>query len=200
MQPFCLDATEATVAELRRVRSLGRCTPAATTVHVPGAPEEAQAKWNVYCNGGSILDHRLKSTRSTAWPTGSRRRPSAARRGKRLPTEQEWEWAARAGARAWDYPWGMAAPRDQLCWSDVAKRESTCEVGRFPQGDTPEGIHDLSGNVWEMTASSFDGVNRVGKWGGWDAQGAPTVRATNRDESEPTFRSAHNTGFRCARA
>src|SRR5205814_8984271 len=74
--------------------------------------------------------------------------------GKRLPTADEWEWAARGGAGAHSFAWGNGPPSDQVCWSGTTKRDGPCPVGSFPSGDAPGGLHDLSGNVWEWTASA----------------------------------------------
>jgi formylglycine-generating enzyme required for sulfatase activity len=78
---------------------------------------------------------------------------------KRLPTEEEWVYAARRGERT--YPWGNALPdptRGNLLSFGPGGSDgfpSTAPVGSFPAGATPDGINDLFGNVWEWLASAY---------------------------------------------
>jgi formylglycine-generating enzyme required for sulfatase activity len=125
---------------------------------------------------------------------------------KRLPTEQEWAYAAGAAdGRAW--PWGDAAPDASLC---TLFGGGTQPVGAHPSGRSPFGVEDLVGNVWQWTASLMhNGRHRVvflrgGSWyrppdGMWWVKGGP--RKISDHFPLPLFGPAMNrlstVGFRC---
>jgi tetratricopeptide (TPR) repeat protein len=84
--------------------------------------------------------------------------------GKRLPTEEEWEKAAR-GTRGQEYPWGNEKPTPQLCNFDKNEGGTTPVARYSPQGDSPYGCVDMAGNVWEWTASKHSIGGQVLKGG-----------------------------------
>jgi formylglycine-generating enzyme required for sulfatase activity len=147
--------------------------------------------------------------------------------GKRLPTEEEWDFAARGGIAGQKFPWGSSPPdptRANRCGSECTQRymsmgfsanptygvsdnyDYTAPVGSFPAGATPSGLQDMEGNVWEWVAASFCAYGtatctdprKVIRGRSYDDYLPYMAVGPNRAPVQPTSKLP-SIGFRCAR-
>lgn len=179
---FCLSRTEVTVDQYQACVRAGACT-------VADLRDER-------CNrpGAGRGDHPVNCV------TWIQAHNYCAFRGARLPTEEEWEFAAR-GTAGRTYPWGEAPPFEPGSPFETLT-EGTRPVGQRPAAATPEGIEDLAGNVWEWTSSPFcmhDNPGCVAEERMLKGSNNDSThhRGSVRFNAPPTRRNP-DTGFRCA--
>ncbi len=189
VEPFCMDVTHVTAGEYASCPS---CAPAGTAA-MCNTDIEFRADDPANCVDVSQADFYCTSL------------------GKSLPSEAQWEWAARGGPAANLYPWGEEAPTDaddppRLCWfagrDDVSfpdRPSGTCPVGFFDQASShPFGLEDMSGNVWTWTTSEgATATDRVVRGGGWDNTLANRMTTGFRNDLIPATTRHPALGFRC---
>jgi formylglycine-generating enzyme required for sulfatase activity len=201
LSPYFIDAYEVTVARYRACVSAGACSePRTDSTQGCTYTSDAGARelFPVTCVSWSDADTFC------AWD------------GRRLPSEAEWEFAAR-GEAGRKYPWGDSFE----CNRAVLSGSSQCpehagllpkRVGSTPRGASPEGLYDLAGNAWEWVndrAGSYGsdaqqdpqgsptGTSRVQRGGGWLTVAAGAV-GWARGSVNPAANGAFS--FRCAKS
>jgi formylglycine-generating enzyme required for sulfatase activity len=210
---FCLDKTEVTVDAYERCTTAGKCTePDAYLGQIPTPKSPFACNWKNPGRG----DHPVNCVdlaQASAYCVFA---------GRRLPTEDEWEWAARGGDEARTFPWGFDLPtakHGNVCGTECAASlkaklgrdatpmtgvtdafPETAPVGSFTGGASRWGALDLAGNVNELTSSTFGpgSTDVVVRGGAWDAYQNDSLFTNQRRRFAPTLRNA-TIGFRCAK-
>jgi formylglycine-generating enzyme required for sulfatase activity len=118
-------------------------------------------------------------------------------KGYRLPTDAEWEWAARGGKKSKKYTYAGSNDLSAVGWFKDNAEGKTHPVSQKQANEL--GIHDMSGNVWEWCFDlKLDSSNRRFRGGAW-SHGADSAAVASRGELSPGNRNS-DLGFRLARS
>ncbi len=199
LSAFCMDESEVTVAAYAACVDASMCgAPPSNLLSAWGRPGEEQ--------------------RPVAIVDWSQARDYCRWRGGDLPTEAQWEYAAR-GTDGRRYPWGNATPVAQPCWQGMSTTPAPvrpCDVATHPGHRAPFGILDMAGNIGEWTrdwyapygtdggAPQVDptgptmGARRVVRGGDWTSARPIDIGATYRRDEAPATGQWY-VGFRCVR-
>ncbi len=196
LDDFRIDRTEVSNAQYRRCVDAGGCDPPL---------ESSSYSHSAYYGESEYDDYPVM------WVNYDQAVAYCEWAGARLPSEVEWEYAAR-GPEGRRFPWGNDFDRVRLNFCDancvfgVADETvddgyaDTSPVGKFPSGASWCGARDLAGNVWEWVADRYDDAGdddyRVMRGGSW-LNHKVLVRADARYPTVQTFRGYY-VGFRCA--
>ncbi len=215
LSSYYIDLTETTVASYKSCVDAGACS-------VPSATQPT-----TYATYPGLTNNPVNFV---TWDQAS---AYCAWKGGRLPSEAEWEMAARGsceknGSASTDpacatamrtYPWGEAAATCAYAvisnGTDGCGKNATAAVGSLPAGDSPYGLHDTAGNVWEWTRDSYDQAYYASSpqldpydnasitarviRGGSHSDSAFSVHAAHRSPDPPSSADGL-VGFRCARS
>lgn len=194
LSQYCMDSTEVTVAEYARCPS-SICSAPVTGIEFTWG---VSGRENRPVNGVDFAQARAYCR----W------------RGSDLPTEAQWEFAAR-GTDERTYPWGNTPAGAQPCWS-LAASQGGCAVATHTLGDSFFGLSDMAGNVGEWVLDWYgpypseatppllnpsgppSGINAIARGGAFDVTSESLIRTTFR---APFYQPAYQTfyiGFRCA--
>lgn len=197
LDSFYIDKFEVTNQLYKACVDDGKCDPPRQTYFFAESPNKTYYDNSQYDNYPVIYVDWNMAKAYCEW------------RGARLPTEAEWEKAAR-GTQGTTYPWGKDLDCQKANYQNCVNR--TSEVGSYPDGVSPYGAYDMTGNVWEWVADWYSdnyysntarnnprgpnsGQSRVLRGGSWPRF---DVTAYHRNKFAPDY-NTFDIGFRCAR-
>ena len=199
LDAYYIDPFEVRIRDYKECVRLGKCTE---------PKEKSAGSIADYYDNEQFADHPVIHV---TWEQAS---AYCVFRGKRLPTEAEWEKAAR-GLDQRSYPWGSDSPDCQKANSQNCPEKNTLAVTEIPGGVSPYQVFQMAGNVREWVSDFYaadsyatgsksnprgpaSGQKRVIR-GGSFLSAESALSSTRRDSGEPT-ESAADLGFRCARS
>ena len=182
---FRMSKTEVTVAQYRACVDAGRCTKPNT---------------GTYCNWGKA-GRGAHPVNCVDWKQS---RTFCGWAGGRLPSEAEWEYAARSGGKSWKYPWGNTAATCSRAVMDHGGngcgKQRTWPVCSKTAGNTVHGLCDMAGNVWEWVEdcwhANYEGAPADGSaWLGCDpAQDQVSLRGGSWTDAAALMPAARRGG------
>ena len=175
--PYCIDQFEVTVEAYKSCSDAGRCKRAGTTNEWADIGDKDHKAFDPLCNARDPVGRSKHPVNCVDWGMADK---FCREQEKRLPTEAEWEFAAR-GPDGRKYPWGDDDPaaghlnacgRECVAWGQKNGVEekamydaddgfaTTAPVGSFPKGASRYGVQDVVGNVWEWVADWYAGYGK----------------------------------------
>lgn len=200
LSPYCMDEHEVTVAEYAECVRRQQCSE--PKPFIDSVLTSPSCNWNA-----PKADHH--PINCVSWQQAH---SYCASVGKELPTEAQWETAARGGPSGsrGAYPWGSSYPTDaDACWNISNTRKGTCPVASFPA--TSLGLRDMAGNVSEWVFDWYgeypsraddyrgpaQGQTRVSRGGSWMTSDPGFLKTSARND-RPADYAGDGMGFRCA--
>jgi formylglycine-generating enzyme required for sulfatase activity/serine/threonine protein kinase len=172
LSPYCIDEFEVTVEAYKACSDTGRCKRAAIANEWATISDKDRKAFDPLCNARDSVGRAKHPVNCVDWEMADK---YCHEKGGRLPTEAEWEFAAR-GPDGRKYPWGDDDPaagrlnacgRECVAWgvkNGVEEKAmydaddgfpNTAPVGSFPKGASRYGVQDVVGNVWEWVSDFY---------------------------------------------
>jgi formylglycine-generating enzyme required for sulfatase activity len=188
---FWMGKTTVTVAAYSRCVLAGACTETGVaTVEWPQIEQAEREQWTPFCNWGHA-ERQSHPMNCVSWDQAA---AFCAWIGGRLPTAEEWEYAAKGGLDR-IYPWGDSPPSPLLARFGVPVG-GTAPAASYEAGASRHQLLNMAGNVWQWTGSDYHAKYKEVR-GGSCYYGPEKLRASNRGWNAPSARIIY-VGFRCA--